>query len=865
MRKWTYLVAALLIGGVSTSLTSCIDNEEPAGITDLRGAKAELLRAKAQVEQAEAAYRTAKVAIEEAKAAYLQEKVAQEKLATELQSAKDEAQKAKIQQKMQLQAEEFKAQLLAAQTEALKADAAYQQALIDIELVLSTYKEDRYAQELKNFLSGSSENGQFTYNVPYLTNISYDANGLTYDIEEKAVTVYGYNSLIAEMSRAQNELVQLLDGKAKYDFNPQVDVLTEENNAWIAQLQGEIKAEQELAEKYKTIQGKSVSEWETEYDQIDKDIEAENAKIDAIELQKKNDLIPLNEEMAKLNSSQKATAPVKFEINQITSDEFTSKLSQILWQISLTRERRDIISQEIISQQSQGEDGIIYPNGLTLNLTNNELDNLLNYQPYNEYYQELEPSLLEYVQQNAALKDNNGEALDQQTLKKYETNMKDAQSALEAKVKEWTPAKDNFIKAAETYRYNYKSTDATNKYDGRTNLIKALDAYLAIAKPSTEQKNAIVKSITDYLTGRKTLDGFDPQYTPAEGEPLAYTKALADAKQVDAALTAFFTVYQSGTPETVIGYESLDATNKDGLYGKLYTLVKEIWGQDLYVTPRYETFEDVSYYVGHYLSSSYGVNVENKLVLMSQEEWEALPYRNMLQVLYNNASIIDNQYYTFYMNDKNAYYTTSLGDGLLNDYLAATYIYNSKKELIEQNATWKTFSASVEKINETLQKTLTEYSAKVAELNLKINAVTTKAQQDEAAIQLTIKGLNSLKNIMDLTLTQVLDEEGGIQMLKNKIAEIEGGIVIDGDKQYYVIGSIAEKEAQITYYENFNQAIADGTYEKPLDTTLQWYEDQIKIKQTEIELLNALYTQATEKKDMLLEVITGGSSTTPAE
>lgn len=40
MRKWTYLVAALLMGGVSTSLTSCIDNDEPAGINDLRGAKA---------------------------------------------------------------------------------------------------------------------------------------------------------------------------------------------------------------------------------------------------------------------------------------------------------------------------------------------------------------------------------------------------------------------------------------------------------------------------------------------------------------------------------------------------------------------------------------------------------------------------------------------------------------------------------------------------------------------------------------------------------------------------------------------------------------------------------------------------------
>lgn len=90
MRKWTYLVAALLMGGVSTSLTSCIDNDEPAGITDLRGAKADLLRAKAQVELAEAEYRKAQIAIENAKAAYLDEKVKQEQFETAIQEAKSQ-------------------------------------------------------------------------------------------------------------------------------------------------------------------------------------------------------------------------------------------------------------------------------------------------------------------------------------------------------------------------------------------------------------------------------------------------------------------------------------------------------------------------------------------------------------------------------------------------------------------------------------------------------------------------------------------------------------------------------------------------------------------------------------------------------
>lgn len=52
MRKWTYLVAALLMGGATATFTSCIDTDEPAGITELRGAKAEFLRAKAAYQDA---------------------------------------------------------------------------------------------------------------------------------------------------------------------------------------------------------------------------------------------------------------------------------------------------------------------------------------------------------------------------------------------------------------------------------------------------------------------------------------------------------------------------------------------------------------------------------------------------------------------------------------------------------------------------------------------------------------------------------------------------------------------------------------------------------------------------------------------
>ena len=152
MRKWTYLVAALLVGGATTTFTGCIDNDEPASITELRGAKAELIKAKAAVQTAEAAYKEAQIAIVNAKAAYLEEKVAQEKLKTEVQAAKTEAMKAYWQQKAEISAELFKAKMLELQVQTAQEQAAYEKAMIDIEVALLGYKDNAYATKLNELL-----------------------------------------------------------------------------------------------------------------------------------------------------------------------------------------------------------------------------------------------------------------------------------------------------------------------------------------------------------------------------------------------------------------------------------------------------------------------------------------------------------------------------------------------------------------------------------------------------------------------------------------------------------------------------------------------------------------------------------------
>ena len=62
------ILFSALFAGTGT-FTSCIDNDEPAGIENLRGAKAELIRAKVAVEQANATYILAQAEVEKAKAA----------------------------------------------------------------------------------------------------------------------------------------------------------------------------------------------------------------------------------------------------------------------------------------------------------------------------------------------------------------------------------------------------------------------------------------------------------------------------------------------------------------------------------------------------------------------------------------------------------------------------------------------------------------------------------------------------------------------------------------------------------------------------------------------------------------------------
>ena len=161
MRKWTYLVATLLMAGTTATFTGCIDTDEPEGIAELRGAKSDFIKAQAAVELVEAELRKAQVAEQELVNAglALQNKsaeidlqlheldiqlkqlliekeeaaTAQAKAEAEAAIAKAETDKTKWENEKALIVEQYKEKMLLAETATAKAQEAYKQAMEQIE------------------------------------------------------------------------------------------------------------------------------------------------------------------------------------------------------------------------------------------------------------------------------------------------------------------------------------------------------------------------------------------------------------------------------------------------------------------------------------------------------------------------------------------------------------------------------------------------------------------------------------------------------------------------------------------------------------------------------------------------------------
>ena len=179
-----YVFAFSLMLGATPVFTGCIDNDEPAGISELRGAKAELLKAKAAVEaarvaeiEANAALINAKAKVQEAKAANelaqakINEAIAkQEELKAQILETKDELKKAELQHQLQVWEREQKEWEAEQAQAALDREHANKEWEVAYNTMLANY--EKVLVELAKAKNELAAAQQAVLN-PYITRLDY--------------------------------------------------------------------------------------------------------------------------------------------------------------------------------------------------------------------------------------------------------------------------------------------------------------------------------------------------------------------------------------------------------------------------------------------------------------------------------------------------------------------------------------------------------------------------------------------------------------------------------------------------------------------------------------------------------------------
>ena len=324
MRKWTYLVATLLMAGTTATFTGCIDTDEPEGIAELRGAKSDFIKAQAAVELVEAELRKAQVAEQELVNAglALQNKsaeidlqlheldiqlkqlliekeeaaTAQAKAEAEAAIAKAEADKTKWENEKALIVEQYKEKMLLAETATAKAQEAYKQAMEQIEAskLLLTDEEQARVQAQVAYAKQAMDKAMYGYSTTVIKRIlsSEVANSTTTtnpdeSTETNSSTTKYYVYLITEdptqsadgykagsLKKLQEQLANYSDIVADNNLEAVLDNALK--NAEFA-----LEMTQKYADNLKAIldnEYTTVADWEAEVKKLEEEIAAAKVK-----------------------------------------------------------------------------------------------------------------------------------------------------------------------------------------------------------------------------------------------------------------------------------------------------------------------------------------------------------------------------------------------------------------------------------------------------------------------------------------------------------------------------------------------------------------------------------------------------------
>lgn len=808
MRKWTYLVAALLMGGVSTSLTSCIDNDEPAGITDLRGAKAELLRAKAQVELAEAAIRNANAAIQQAKADYLQEKVAQEKLTTDYLTAKNEDDKIALQQQAALREQTYLAQLYAAQTAAKQAELDYQTALAKIEISLATVKDDAYAEALYDLLNNKAFNYQ-----KYKVSIDPTTNKVKIEKDGTATgTVQGLIGLSKELATVKQDLADVIQQNLILGYQFDKDALKNDVAVQVEVKKAELAVEEKTLAELKEIIGISLEDFEAKYQEIvDKKKEAENNKAN-VSIEKAKDMAENYDGKAQeLKNKRAAESEFTFDIPADVQDGFYQIVSQAKtdadteysnWETtnpSATDEQKEAKKKELgiptyetilklATVNAEGE--YAFTNGMKVNATAATKQDIIE-------------AVKEDVEEKAEAQDV---ALLEQDMKLAEEAETELKKTFDAAEKTWKAAAAAYDKAYKADKYHITGQSEYDVVKG------AVETYNNSDKSAADQ-TALINAYKKYLNGDGTLEGRTKLdgFKPADNINIA----TATADNLSARLTAFL----SATDRDRFG-DSTPTMN-----GGYYEALKEA-------------------------VADFGVTVDQRTAY-TYEEWTAaqeasttLPGATSGTATFNYFTAMDEHAKAVKAYEEAA----NVADWV-------TLLANIEK--VEEAVLAETNALQLEEA--ALDKVKAEIEAKYAVQEATYQAEAKSYGDILNAMAAAVPDVDGSLG----TITQA-NYDQAIANLKAEIASYEGASLSETDGKI-TLGTISQKKQEVALYENLLKGLEDGSYQAEEEILKNYNDALIEAYNMQIEVLQALFDKANAQKDSYMEALTGGSTSTPVE
>ena len=556
MRKWTYLVAALLMSGTAATFTSCIDNEEPAGIEAMRTAKADFYSAQARLKAAEAAWKEANALIQA-------EKVKQEELLTkqmELANALKEAQNNEQITLIQLELDRVKAEYLVKMKEqetALKqAEEEYLVAMKEFNITAAKVNAE-YTTMLSSILTRITANrAQRGLKSAELTQAQLDLSKFATNSLDTATVRGGYERNIAihenniKRYEAELEILKTLSGAN-----------SEAIAAEATNIEKEIRTKVE--EFNKTVD--EYSKNKTEYTNKDNELAALEAKLGAgyTEQMKadatltlkvgeniQNDFIKALTSVNKPGSSDKIFDLISLDDSKVKTENLTPyettnivKYYTLIGDFTITADKNIVtgttsetnntsykLNETISSIRSQ-----VYSKIKTLLGTSTDLTN------FEKVYQEF---------------------ITTQTDKENYLTIaeKNYNNVSEDYYKEETGTLAKYLDAKSAYMYN-----ATSYYKLVDDYIKKI--YSPSGTPATptltpteEQVTTLIDLIKEYATKREALDG----WVAMTGTDKAYTKLTKTSTYNDFV--------------TVLGAETLVTTNEDSPYAKAYNASVAMFG-----------------------------------------------------------------------------------------------------------------------------------------------------------------------------------------------------------------------------------------------------------------------------------------------